>query len=198
MGSTSSKPARKLARTPPAWAGARTPNVSDRPHPHSRPIPQASETKSEAIQQDSQDPHFLAKLSKLGPVTVDHHMQTVRPAAASAQHLFQTRLRSENEARSSRPTRNRLVAFSLAELLEERKYVTTPQQLENLAKKYDMDLDKLQRLAQRVNSVSVDQSTVKRWVGEDGAEHVSMMVSDYPSDTLLHVVSGHLHLGIVG
>ena len=39
-----------------------------------------------------------------------------------------------------------------------------------------MDLDKLERLARHVNSVSVNQDTVKRWIGEDGSENVSMLV----------------------
>ncbi|EJF65693.1 hypothetical protein DICSQDRAFT_165404 [Dichomitus squalens LYAD-421 SS1] len=172
MGSASSKPAaRKLARTPPAWVGARTPNpnVGEQLHPHARPLPRASETKDEGIQRDAHDPQFLANLSKLGPVRVDHHMQTIRPAAASAQRIHDTRLRSEEEARSPRSTRNRLVAESLLELLEERKYVATQKDLEALAKKFDMDLDKLERLARHVNSVSVNQETVKRWVGEDGS-----------------------------
>ncbi|KAI0721598.1 hypothetical protein C8T65DRAFT_200865 [Cerioporus squamosus] len=178
MGSSASKPAaRKLARTPPTWAGARTPGFGDQPHSHARPTPQASESKDDAIMRDSQDPHFLANLSRLGPVTVDHHMQAIRPAAASAQQLYETRIRSEDEARSSRPTKNRLVALSLAELLEERKYVSTQKDIEELAKKYGMDPEKLERLARHVNSVSVDQATVKRWVGEDGAENVTMIVS---------------------
>ena len=96
MGSSSSKPAaRKLARAPPAWAGARTPNVGEHPHPHARQNPLASETKDESacglpyggtfldhaldITRDSRDPQFLANLTKLGAVTVDHHMQTIRP-----------------------------------------------------------------------------------------------------------------------
>ncbi|RDX48310.1 hypothetical protein OH76DRAFT_1309723, partial [Lentinus brumalis] len=170
MGSSASKPAaRKLARAPPAWAGARTPGFGDQPHSHARPAPQASESKDDAISRDSQDPHFLANLSRLGPVTVDHHMQTIRPAAASAQRLHQTRLRSEDEARSSRPTQNRLVASSLLELLEERKHVSTQKEIAELAKQYSIDLEKLERLARHVNSVSVNQDTVKRWIGQDGA-----------------------------
>lgn len=31
-----------------------------------------------AIERDSQDPHLLANLNRLGPVRVDHHMQAVR------------------------------------------------------------------------------------------------------------------------
>ena len=98
-------------------------------------------------------------------------------AAASAQPISQSRLRSDDETRSSRPTHNRLIASSLLDLLQERKYITTQKQLEELVNKYDVDLDKIQRLASHVNSVSVDQNTVKRWVGEDGAEHVTMLVS---------------------
>ena len=96
-----------------------------------------------------------------------------RKAAASAQQLFQTRLRSEEEARSSRPTKNRLVASSLAELFEERKFVSTEKELAELAKKYGMDLDKLERLARHVNSVSVNQDTVRRTVNEDGVDRKS-------------------------
>ncbi|KAI0747950.1 hypothetical protein C8Q80DRAFT_704601 [Daedaleopsis nitida] len=178
MGSATSKPARKLARTPPAWAGARTPNVVERPpHPHARPQPQASETRSEAIERDSHDPQLLANLTKLGPVAVDHHMQTIHPAGASTQHIIQSRLRSEEEARSSRPTRNRLVASSLLEVLEERKHASTSAQLDGLSEKYGLDADKLNRLARNVNSVSVNQDTVKRWFGEDGSEHMTMMAS---------------------
>ena len=32
-----------------------------------------------AIERDAADPDFLSNLSRLGPVKVDHHMQTVRP-----------------------------------------------------------------------------------------------------------------------
>lgn len=98
-------------------------------------------------------------------------------AAASAQRLHQTRLRSEDEARSSRPTQNRLVASSLLELLEERKHVSTQKEIAELAKQYSIDLEKLERLARHVNSVSVNQDTVKRWIGQDGAENVTMIVS---------------------
>ncbi|KAM5539050.1 hypothetical protein V8D89_007273 [Ganoderma adspersum] len=180
MGSSASKSAaRKLPRAPSAWAGSRSPNpnLGEQPHSHARPLPRASDTKDEAILRDAHDPQFLANLSKLGPVRVDHHMQTIQPAAASAQHIHQTRLRSEEEARSPRSTRNRLVAESLLELLEERKYAATQKDLEILVKKHSLDLEKLERLAHHVNSVSVNQDSVKRWVNEDGHENVTMLAS---------------------
>ena len=106
-------------------------------------------------------------------------------AAASAQHIHQTRLRSEEEARSPRSTRNRLVAESLLELLEERKYAATQKDLAILVNKHGMDLEKLERLARHVNSVSVSQDSVKRWVNEDGNENVTMLVSSLPPFTVV-------------
>lgn len=104
MGSSASKSAmRKFPPAPPAWAGARSPSPSlgEQPHPHARPPPRASESKDEgescygtevalidsvfsAIRRDAHDPQFLANLSKLGPVRVDHHTQTVQPVRASS------------------------------------------------------------------------------------------------------------------
>ncbi|KAH9854057.1 hypothetical protein C2E23DRAFT_80170 [Lenzites betulinus] len=179
MGSAASKPARKLAKTAPAWAGARTSNPAAQVPPRAT-IPQASETKNdknEAIEQDSKDPHLLANLSKLGAVQVDHHMQTFKPAAAQVQHLFQTRLRSEDQARSARPPHNHLVAVSLMDLLEERKFAHTRKEIDGLAEKYDIDPDKLERLARHVNSVSVSPDSVNRWVSDDGTERTTMLAS---------------------
>lgn len=97
-------------------------------------------------------------------------------AADQAQRIHETRLLSEDQARSSRQPHNRLVAASLTELLEERKYAPTPKALEELPKKYAIDSDKAERLARYVNSVSVHPESVKRWVSEDGAEQTTMLV----------------------
>ncbi|KAI0781112.1 hypothetical protein BD413DRAFT_502826 [Trametes elegans] len=172
MGSAASKSARKLPKTPPAWAGARTPNPAEQaPLPRST-APRASETRSEAIERDSGDPHFMANLNRLGQVKVDHHMQTIKPAAHQAQRLFQARLRSEDEA--ARPPHNLLLASSLWDVLEERKYATTREELEKIAKRYDVDLDKLERLARYVNSVSVHPDSVRREVDDEGVERVTL------------------------
>ena len=64
------------------------------------------------------------------------------------------------------------------ELLEERKFTTSRKDLEDLAKKHNIDAEKLERLARHVNSVSVDPDSVKRWVTEDGNENVSMTVRE--------------------
>ncbi|OJT03512.1 hypothetical protein TRAPUB_5791 [Trametes pubescens] len=177
MGSAASKSARKLAKTvSPGWAGARTSNPAEHA-PSPRPVmPLASETKTEAIMKDGSDT-LLANLQKLGQVRVDHNMRTIKPAADQAQHIHESRLLSEDQARSSRQPHNRLVAASLTELLEERKYAPTLKALEELPKKYAIDSDKVERLARYVNSPSVHPDSVKRWVSEDGAEQTTMLAS---------------------
>ncbi|KAI0646888.1 hypothetical protein C8Q79DRAFT_1009047 [Trametes meyenii] len=167
MGSVASKPARKLARAPPAWAGARTPSTGEQAPASRYPTPRASEIKDESIEQDSKDPHFMANLSRLGQVR----------AVDRAQRLFQTRLQSEDEARSARPPHNHLVAGALIDLLEERKYVSTPKDLIQLANKYDIDHKKVENLARYVNSVSIHQDSVKRWVSDDGEERTTMIAT---------------------
>jgi len=40
------------------------------------------------IQRDARDPQLLANLSKLGPVRVDHHMQTIRTVSPKKAFCF--------------------------------------------------------------------------------------------------------------
>ncbi|PCH35588.1 hypothetical protein WOLCODRAFT_139965 [Wolfiporia cocos MD-104 SS10] len=178
MGGASSKPARQFPKTaakpPPTWAGARTPSPAEARPPRAS-NPRASETRDAAIDRDSRDPQFMANLSRLGPVKVDHHMQTIRPAADRAHQGFQSRLRSEEEARSSRPTRNRLMAASLSDLLQEYKMVSSAEELKNLADRYDIDVETLRNVARFVSSPNIDRETVVRVVDEEsGTEKITM------------------------
>ncbi|KAG6376103.1 hypothetical protein JVT61DRAFT_2075 [Boletus reticuloceps] len=175
MGSASSKVARKLPREKPRGPtdSLRATTEPARLRPE-RPL--ASESKNETIENDAKDPHFMEKLSQLGPVRVDHHMQTVRAARSDVQTMYRSRMRSEAEAASVQPTKNCLLASSLTELFEARKSVTDRAELETLAKRYHMDATKLEQLARAVNTPSIDESTVVR----HGEESVTMMVS-WPS-----------------
>ncbi|EPT00335.1 hypothetical protein FOMPIDRAFT_1060342 [Fomitopsis schrenkii] len=185
MGGATSKPVRhfpKISKAPATWAGARTPRPDELAAATGgpsklAPSPQASETRSEAIERDARDPQFMAMLSKLGPVKVDHHMHTLRPAADQAQRVFQARQRSEEDARSPTPTRNRMLAGTLHGLLEERKSVATREELEKLASRYEIDVDKLESVARFVSSPSVDEGAVRRKVDGDGVEQVKMKAS---------------------
>lgn len=70
-----------------------------------------------------------------------------------------------------------MLAGTLHELLEERKSVTTRDELEKLALRYEIDVDKLESVARFVNSPSVDEGSVRREVDRDGVEQVKMKVS---------------------
>ncbi|KAF9002024.1 hypothetical protein BDQ17DRAFT_1390969 [Cyathus striatus] len=141
MGSSASKAARKLPKRaePPLSVGSKA------PPPHR---PRASEHKTEDIERDAQDPHFLANLNRLGPVRVDHHMQTIRLEATQSEH----------EASSTQPTKNRLTAFSLTELLDARKAARGQADIEQLAEKFGLDLQQMQNVTRFVSSPSVDSS----------------------------------------
>jgi len=125
----------------------------------------ASETKDEEITRDAIDPQFMANLSRLGAVRVDHHMQTVR-TADSINRGFRSRQQSEAEA-ASHPVRNHLLAPALSDLLDDRKRVTSIQELQSLATRYGVDVDKLERLARYVNSPSADEGTRRKVVEQE-------------------------------
>jgi len=115
----------------------------------------------------------MEKLNQLGPVRVDHHMQTVR-AASDTRNMYQSRMRSEAEASSLQSTKNRLLASSLTELLEARKSITNSAELETLAKRYHIDAAKLGQISV-VNTPSVDERSVVRTTDKHGEESLTMM-----------------------
>ncbi|TFY78019.1 hypothetical protein EWM64_g5994 [Hericium alpestre] len=175
MGSAASKAARKLpksvtSKAAPPWAGARAP--AEGPHDAAQ-RPLAAETKDEGILQDAQDPQFLANLNRLGPVRVDHHMQSVK-LQENVQQQFKTRADSEVQASSSHAPRNRLLAASLSELLEQRKYLATRDELAKLADQHGIDPDKLENVARFVNTPTVEEGSVIRSVDENGEEKLTM------------------------
>ncbi|TFK72511.1 hypothetical protein BDN72DRAFT_763214 [Pluteus cervinus] len=169
MGGASSKAARKLPRSPPSWAGARTPHpeVPGGPGAAVPNKPLASETRTDAINLDARDPQLLANLNRLGPVRVDHNMQTVR--AKATHKLFNSRAQSELEASSHKLARNHLTAGTLSLLLDERKSVSSKEELDDLAKKWNLDGEsKVQSLAKFVNSPSVHSGRrVVTGIGKD-------------------------------
>ncbi|KAI0086301.1 hypothetical protein BDY19DRAFT_1074916 [Irpex rosettiformis] len=182
MGSASSKVTRKLPKTKPSWSSARTP-ASGEPvvqSPKQANLPpeaqRASETRTEAIEEDSRDPHFLAKLNQLGPVKVDHHMRTYQATASHARHAYETRKQSELEARSFRPSKNHILVSSLGDLLNECKAATSPQEIEAIAQRYGIDVSTLENLRNLVNNPTVDPDSIVKTVGPDGEERITMQV----------------------
>lgn len=86
-------------------------------------------------------------------------------------------MQSEAEATPSNTTRNRLLASSLSELLDERKAVESTKDLQALANKYNIDVDKLESIAQFVTSPSVEESSHQTEVDANGEEIITMTVS---------------------
>lgn len=174
MGGATSKVVRRLPKEKPAWAGSRTlPDPGAVPRHESKP-PLASDSKSRAIEVDGRDPQFMSKLNMLGPVRVDHHMQSVHPTD-HAQAMYRSRMQSEVEATNIRVVHDRLLASSLSSLLDTRKSVTTTTELESLATRYGIDVGRLQQLCRHFNTPSADDRTIVRTMDENGEESVTVM-----------------------
>ncbi|KAF8478920.1 hypothetical protein DFH94DRAFT_746382 [Russula ochroleuca] len=160
MGSASSKAARASAGKKPS---VRMPAYEPRPSPVRTQQPWASESKNEEIQRDAKDPQLLANLSRLKPVHVHHH----RLPTGTKDHvreLFESRARAEDEAVGTRTPHNRLHVSSLVALLEERRDMvigaggnstTALAATRQLAEKYGLDVERLERLVRCVNVPSV-------------------------------------------
>lgn len=172
MGNASSKAARRLPKRTesPSWAGARTPPPAKHPQAQDK---RASDVKTEAIERDSQDPHLLANLNRLGPVRVDHHMQAVR-LTSDTNNFFRTREHSEHEVFKLQLPRNHLHSIALSNLLDERKSATSQSELQRLADRYGVDVWKLENLARFVSSPSVRGGRAVRTVTKDGEESITM------------------------
>ncbi|KAF9533352.1 hypothetical protein CPB83DRAFT_469833 [Crepidotus variabilis] len=131
----------------------------------------AESHRTEAIEKDAADPDFLANLSKLGQVRVDHHMKAVRPVRFAwfavvvltrLQEATQTKRFFESRADSDLTMgQNRLYGFSLSDLLSKRKSVKTQAELQKLAEEYKIDVNKLEKLARFMTVPSVDGTTIR-------------------------------------
>jgi len=86
--------------------------------------------------------------------------------------MLKTREESETNANSVKTTRNRLLASTLIELLDERKMAASEGDLDRFAARYNIDRDVLERLTRSVNSPSTDESTARKIVDEDGSERI--------------------------
>ncbi|THU99334.1 hypothetical protein K435DRAFT_499211 [Dendrothele bispora CBS 962.96] len=171
MGSASSKAVRKLPKHPdPSWSASR----ATAPSKSSKSLKQ-SPIAEERRTRDSGDPHFLANLNKLGPVKVDHHMQSVQPAQKTRE-MLESRLQSEREAFSMQPSEssNRVQAPTLCFLLDKRKSTASKRDIQDLASKYGLKVEKLESVARYVSSPSIQSGSIVKTVGQDGEEKVSV------------------------
>ncbi|KXN87750.1 hypothetical protein AN958_08226 [Leucoagaricus sp. SymC.cos] len=183
MGNSASRAARKLPKRaePPAWVGKRTPGPTDPPAGLRREQVReklASEQRTEAIEKDARDPHFLANLQQLGPVKVDHHMRTIRPEAAASNtaQLFKARQQHEHDLEAAQQhrgpvmTNTRFNAMQLTSALNARKGAANSEAMRTKARDLEVDSAKLESVARFINTPSVAKEGVRMFVDKDGNE----------------------------
>lgn len=91
--------------------------------------------------------------------------------------MIESQKQSEQEASSMQPSRNRVQASTLSFLLDKSKSASTRQEMVELADKYGVDIEILEKLSQYVTSPSIRNDSVVRKVrNEDGEEELSVMV----------------------
>jgi len=113
-----------------------------------------ADNRTKEVEQDARDPDFIANLSRLGPVRVDHPMETPRPDLLTSL-LFESRAKPEFEASSPHLPKNHLYSSTFTELLNQRKSAHTQKDIEKLSKEFDIESNVLQNLARFVTSPSV-------------------------------------------
>ncbi len=103
--------------------------------------------------------------------------------------MLRSRALSESEESSS--TGHNAYAATLSSILNQRKSCTTRLDVENLARNYKIDVQKLESISKFVNSPSVDAGSVVKTVDEDGNESRSMLVCGY----MCYLETGSLFTG---
>lgn len=100
-------------------------------------------------------------------------------SSSNANRMLKIQLDSEADANATTSTRNRLLAPTLTDLLDESKAVTSTQELDRIAAKYNMDRTVLDGLIQSVNSPTPDDTKIRKVVDEDGGERFLTTVSAF-------------------
>lgn len=94
-------------------------------------------------------------------------------------NMLHSRDVSEQQASSSTPTRNRILAGSLYQLLEDRKNVQSRAELASLASSYGVDESILERLTRTVNTPTIAEDTRRMVTNEAGEERMAVLVRRY-------------------
>ncbi|GAA5904646.1 hypothetical protein JCM8208_004839 [Rhodotorula glutinis] len=122
------------------------------------PLPKATDTKSDAVVRDSQDPDLARNLASLGQALVAGKGQPSRAFRTDNPMLgiLAERQRADEalEASPSSRIENHISAASLFNLLDERKQCTSQGELDELAREYGMDPKVIDQLARHINSPS--------------------------------------------
>ncbi|PWN89296.1 hypothetical protein FA10DRAFT_253404 [Acaromyces ingoldii] len=186
MGSSSSKPLRRLGKETVSSQPMGAPGVSRAAAPPSNRLtrglpeqlhPSFSENKSHSIKQDSQDPQLMANLQKLGPVQVPRGKINFR-SSNEMLNILAAREKNQNEEAQDASSTNRLSIHSILQLLDERKRCQTQRQVDELSVGFDIDRKVLDDLARLVNSPSIEQEQHVRTNELKGQDAVEVEADD--------------------
>ncbi|KAJ8295352.1 hypothetical protein OF846_001593 [Rhodotorula toruloides] len=148
----------------------------------SQPLPQASETKSEAIMQDAQDPSFARNLAALGQVKVPGKGEpTTHRTDNPMLGILAERQRVEEAAEQKVPVRNQLSAGGLLSLFDARKNCTTQEELDKVSREYGMEPAMVEELAKHINSPSMSGITIPGKTPDDAERHLKMNAHAQPT-----------------
>ncbi|SGY75356.1 BQ5605_C005g03421 [Microbotryum silenes-dioicae] len=132
--------------------------------------PLASETKSDAIVHDSQDPNFMRKLEQLGQVKLPSAGFAFR-AHNQMLDILKQRKEQELQSESLTPIPNRIGARSLSNLLDDCKQAASKQEIQELCKLYQIDYEILTELNRHITAPSTSTIPLpERTVEEDDGE----------------------------
>ncbi|GAA5894666.1 hypothetical protein JCM6882_006651 [Rhodosporidiobolus microsporus] len=165
MGNSASKAASKAKQAAPT----RIPAFGQRPISEQiqeargqpvEPLPKASESKSDAIRRDAEDPTFAANLASLGQVSVPGKGQAAFRTDNPMLNILASRQQAEEAAEqfgagSKTNIRNQISARTLSLLLDERKDVKTKEEYVELCREYGMEANVVEGLARYINSPSI-------------------------------------------
>ena len=90
--------------------------------------------------------------------------------------VLQSREASEQQAASYAPPRNRLRASELVDALEQRKAARSREELQEIARKYNMDANVLERIGRFTNTPSIIEGSRRKVVDEEGKERYTLLV----------------------
>ncbi|BGP53851.1 hypothetical protein JCM8202_006046 [Rhodotorula sphaerocarpa] len=136
------------------------PAAASRPAPAREPAPRASETKSDAIRKESEDPDLARNLAALGQVKVPAAGSAYMPRQDNAMLDILAQRKRIDEIAEQTPfhkVRNQLSAGTLAHLLDERKACKSQAELDEVAKEFGMDSEIVERIARHLNSPSISK-----------------------------------------
>ncbi|GJJ12180.1 hypothetical protein Clacol_006421 [Clathrus columnatus] len=172
MGSSSSKVNGGLSKTLDKLVKSGTRSVPSKLN--RLEVPLVKESVDRHIEADGKDPQFMANLRQLGQVSAHAETpmtrRTIRETEGRVMSMYKIQKISEQQATLPQPIPNCLSAVSLANLLDDRKFMHSKAEVEKLAGRYSIDYSLLKNLVRFINTPSIGEGTVIQAKNPDSGE----------------------------